>query len=284
MAGYRIPGVTGLQALSGVLDYAHPRNAFLPGPLKAAQNHLLQPHAATSIILRRACTHSDDAVKDMAGYMAEEMNRNALSLITRKIADANRYDPAEEARRWHAQPWYGKTGGMPDFYSAAAGAKAAAYVLWAERVGPFRPWDHKPILQQRLSAAGAFNNGWKKYGGYDYYYDIWSNMHYGYVGRAAGFSITELINGAGLAQMASDMKKNLVKFGNLSFQQHRENGTWPASADDVPDHISIKLGGDLYDRHQAGSMTAGILLSAISSIPAPWGTKKNNAKELHVCN
>ncbi|WP_263145646.1 polymorphic toxin type 44 domain-containing protein [Pseudomonas alcaligenes] len=229
------------------------------------------------------CPHGDEVAQAIAAYMAGEMNRNALSPITRKIAEANRYDPAEEMRRWQAQPWYAKAGGMPDFHAAAAGIKTAAYGLWAERVGPGRPWDHKPILEAKLSAAGTFNHGWHKYGGYDYFYDIWSNIHYGYVGRAAGFSTAELINGAGLAQMASDIVGNLRKGDIMKFQNHSENGEWPASADDTPDHISIKLGCRLYNEHKAGAMNAEALLVAISSVPAPWGSGGAQAKEIHQC-
>lgn len=284
MAGYRIPGVLGLQPLaSSTRDNEHPYmcQAFPPGPLRGLLD--ARPVHAAATAGKRPCPHSDDVVKEIAAYMAGEMNRNALSPTTRKIADANRYDPAEEMRRWQAQPWYAKAGGMPDFYAAAAGAKTAAYGLWAERVGPNRPWDHKPIVSRRLAATGTFNAGWHKWGAYDYYYDIWSNIHYGYVGRAAAFSTAELINGAGLAQMASDIVKNLRKPGLPTYQKHSENGNWPATADDVPDHISIKLGCELFDRQPPGTMTADILLSAISSIPAPWGTTNNKAKKPHTC-
>lgn len=285
MAGYRIPGVLGLQPLaSSTRDDEHPYmcQAFPPGPLRGLLD--TRPVHAAATAGKRPCPHSDDVVKEIAAYMASEMNRNALSPTTRKIADANRYDPAEEMRRWQAQPWYAKAGGMPDFYAAAAGAKTAAYGLWAERVGPNRPWDHKPILAAKLSAAGSFNHGWHKYGSYDYFYDIWSNIHYGYVGRTAGFSATELINGAGLAQMASDIVSGIRKGTVTTIQNHPENGGWPASADDIPDHISIRLGCRLYDQHKPGTLTTDLLLAAITTVPAPWGSNGALAKEAHKCN
>lgn len=256
-------------------------NAFPPGPLRGLLDARPVDLPAPP---RQPCRHDDQVVKEIAAYMAEEMNRNALSPTTQRIAEANRYDPVEEARRWQALPWYAKTGGMPNFYAAAAGKKAAAYGLWAERVGPKRPWDHKPILQTRLAAAGTFGNGWHKFEGHNYYYDIWSNIHYGYVGRAAGFSTLELLNGAGLAQMASDMIGRLTKGKLPTYQKHSENGSWPASADDLPDHISIKLGCDLYEKYGFGSITKDNLLLAISVMPIPWGNKTNFAKEAHQCN
>ncbi|MOA31335.1 hypothetical protein D3C78_1524870 [compost metagenome] len=45
---------------------------------------------------------------------------------------------------------------------------------------------------------------WHKHGKQDYSYDIWSNIHYGYVGMAGGFSESLLLDGAGLEQIASD--------------------------------------------------------------------------------
>ncbi|TRX73447.1 polymorphic toxin type 44 domain-containing protein [Pseudomonas mangiferae] len=285
MAGYRIPGVLGLQPLaSSTRDNEHPYmcQAFPPGPLRGLLD--TRPVHAAATAGKRPCPHSDDVIKEIAAYMAGEMNRNALSPTTRKIADANRYDPAEEMRRWQALPWYAKAGGMPDFYAAAAGAKTTAYGLWAERVGPNRPWDHKPILRAKMSAAGTFNRGWHKYGAFNYYYDIWSNIHYGYVGRAAGFSTAELINGAGVAQMASDIFAKVIRGKLPDVQKHSENGNWPASADDIPDHISIKLGCVIYDKYKSGGITMDNLLLEISAIPAPWGKGRNFAKEVHQCS
>ena len=50
-----------------------------------------------------------------------------------------------------------------------------------------------------------FKLGWHKYGQHDYYFDIWSNIHYGYVGTASGFCRDKLIDGAGVAQIGSDV-------------------------------------------------------------------------------
>ena len=44
-----------------------------------------------------------------------------------------------------------------------------------------------------------------KLGGFNYYHDIWSNIHYGYVGTAAGFTESELLDGAGLKQIVTDL-------------------------------------------------------------------------------
>lgn len=62
-------------------------------------------------------------------------------------------------------------------------------------VGTGRAWDHKrkildPYGQWALDApAGVL-----------YQYEIWSNLHFGYIGAFIGFSQDVLLNAAGLAQ------------------------------------------------------------------------------------
>ncbi|EGH98365.1 hypothetical protein AO386_07325 [Pseudomonas syringae ICMP 11292] len=53
--------------------------------------------------------------------------------------------------------------------------------IWTERVGQYKDWDRKPKIHKKF--------GWyyHKQGEYGYFYDIWSNIYYGYVGRAGGF-------------------------------------------------------------------------------------------------
>ncbi|MNK46905.1 PAAR motif protein [compost metagenome] len=226
--------------------------------------------------LRRVgCDHANTAVP-LAEYIVREMKTNPFSIEGRKILAANSADPEARRAEWQQLPWYLRLGGAPDFEGTAAGQKAAAYGMWTERVGPGRPWDHKPILRQKF--PGSPRPRWHKHGDYDYFYDIWSNIHYGYVGVAVGFSAAELINGAGIAQALDDLRRGQPQ------QDHPENGSWPASADDVPDHISIKLGTDLYLQVKPNALTAGILLERIAAVPAPWGKGGDKAKELHDCN
>ncbi|MFD4836770.1 polymorphic toxin type 44 domain-containing protein [Achromobacter sp. NPDC058515] len=139
-------------------------------------------------------------------------------------------------------------------------------------------------MRENLKKRGVFNEGWQKYGSYDYFFDIWSNIHYGYVGVALGFSAAELINGAGLAQALDDAYRGLRKLEPLSMQDHPGNGPWPASADDVPDHISIKLGCDLFVAAKPHELTVDLLLQRISAIPLPWGLGEDKAKRPHNCH
>jgi hypothetical protein len=219
----------------------------------------------------------------IAEYMVSEMKRNPFSEEGRKIAQANAYDIQKEMNVWKALPWYSKLGGPPDFIGISQGQIATAYSIWAERVGSGRPWDHKPILIKRLSKQHIFNKGWQRYGDEDYYFDIWSNMHYGYVGAACGFGVDELLGGAGLAQAMSDAKRDLKKHRLPKLQHHPENGAWLNRYDDIPDHISIKLGFDLYQRVKPDELTLAALLKLIVSVPLPWGAGDNIAKRTHEC-
>lgn len=232
----------------------------------------VQQHASG---LRRAdCRHTDTAVP-LAQYMVREMKTNPLSIEGRKILAANSADSEARRAEWQQWPWYLRLGAPPDFDAAAAGQKVAAYGLWAEGVAPGRPWDHKQLLRERF--PGEIYTRWHKYGDHDYFYDIWSNIHYGYVGVAVGFSTAELINGAGIAQALVDWRRGDPQ------QNHPENGPWPASADDVPDHMSIKLGTELYEQVKPHALTVGILLELIAAVPVPWGKGKDRAKRLHDC-
>ncbi|MDR6585433.1 hypothetical protein HBH1_02682 [Herbaspirillum sp. BH-1] len=233
----------------------------------------------------RVCRDSNDAIP-VAQYIVTEMKKNPFTPEGKKITSANLFDPAAEVEQWNAQPWHAKLGGMPDYYSIATGHKLAAYQIWTMQVAPGQPWDHKPIIKAMLIQRGIFRKGWQRYAQYDYFYDIWSNIHYGYVGTAVGFSSNELLGGAGLAQALSDAKYDLHKKRQWpTMQHHPENGAWPNSADDVQDHISIQLGIDLYTSIKPNALSADLLLSEITFVELPWGSGgDNHAKRLHQCH
>jgi hypothetical protein len=232
------------------------------------------------------CADADVAVQ-VAEFIVREMKRNPFTEMGRKITEANSYDPREQADEWNALPWYAKFGGPPDYGSIAAGKKAAAYALWAQQVGPKCQWDHKPRIRKMLEEQGGkklFKLGWHKYGQHDYYFDIWSNIHYGCVGTAIGFCRDELIDGAGVAQIGSDVYEHIKKREWPTTQNHVENGPWPASADDIPDNISVRLGIDLFATAKPGTLTTRLLLRSIAAVPLPWGKGQDHAKELHRCS
>jgi len=83
---------------------------------------------------------------------------------------------------------------------------ASTYAYWIILVGSRRKWDHKPSI---FPAFGRYSLDASQ--GKMYFNDIWSNMHYGYIGRVAGFSKKELIDGAAVAQAVDDLIEKIDK-------------------------------------------------------------------------
>ncbi|MBA1231887.1 hypothetical protein G7013_19760 [Pseudomonas viridiflava] len=215
-----------------------------------------------------------DRMEELASYIAGEMNTNILHPSILKMKKLLSYDVAEETRKQMPLPWYAQIGATsPQTIGASNGA--AAMALFTERVGQDRPWDHKPILAKKYNGVI-----YHKQGAYDYFYDIWSNIHYGYVGRAGGLSESVLLDGAGAEQIVSD---TLRKIGEV-LQKPKEERKLPGpnrsadidglrAWDDAPDRTSIGIGIKLFSQHPEGGITAEMVMTEILAIPPEtWGT------------
>lgn len=144
-----------------------------------------------------------------------------------------------------------------------------AKILWTERVFAKRPWDHKPIIREKFSHLAVerthpqtqvvYKSYYHKYKDYDYFYDVWSNIHYGYVGLSVGFDEDMLLNGADLAQIIDS------KGGNVE--------------DTNDDKTSIKIGFSLYYKYgkYAEGLTANDILEALDN------ATMTESKLKHVC-
>lgn len=109
------------------------------------------------------------------------------------------------------------------------GAHAAALFKWRELVRSGAKWDHKKQLRDLLSLRpGDWHFPIAGDADHEYYYDIWSNIHYGYVGSAAGFSDIELQAGAALGGAAGtndDIDVETVQIGIDLWQRYGVNLT-----------------------------------------------------------
>jgi len=91
-----------------------------------------------------------------------------------------------------------------------------ANLLWIDKVRPGHDWDHKPKIKDLYGMAQR--PLYEYQGSRDYWspvpapagqppamvsYQVWSNIHYGYVGREAGFSESWLKTGANFADVDS---------------------------------------------------------------------------------
>lgn len=148
-------------------------------------------------------------------------------------------------------------------------------MIWTKKVAQDMEWDHKPKLRKLFPGVRH------KQGKYDYFYDIWSNIHYGYVGVAGGVSESVLLDGAGVEQMGSDTKR---------WCEDRQKNPGPhltaslfdglRAFDDVADRVSISIGVKLYKQHPNGGITAKIIMDEILAVaPENWG----DGVRVHEC-
>jgi hypothetical protein len=103
--------------------------------------------------------------------------------------------------------------------------KVAAYLGWTAMVKGGAPWDYKVELRQAGIQAVVL-------GGRSFSFDVVANIHFGYVGRASGFSADELLFGAGVAQILD---------GTSDWEY------WRSYFDDPQDQFAILLGIWLFE-------------------------------------
>ncbi|RMN64369.1 PAAR-like protein [Pseudomonas syringae] len=242
----------------------------LVDPEAAGKKSDAQPESKAEPVV---CKHPD-RMEELATYIAGEMNANINSPEVLQIQELNSFDPDEETRKYAALPFYLRLGQGPDFYTMALVKKTKAFAIWTERVGQDRPWDHKPIL------AKLFGGIWQKQGEYEYFYDIWSNVHYGYVGVAGRFSESVLLDGAGIEQIGSDTWR-LIKDPKRFDGPRRTEGVEGMRAwDDTPDRVSIMIGMNLYKEYPNGGLTGKIVMDKVLAVPiSHWAT----GVQPHVC-
>jgi hypothetical protein len=182
------------------------------------------------LLKEKICTYTD--VKIVANYIVKEMSTNMNSDECLKIKKYN-YDFC----------W-----GSPfDIIKN----KKAAYQLWKNMVGKGCVWDHKSYI---LKTFKKWSCNKENKDSLKFYFDIWSNIHYGFVGKHAGFSEVELLNGAGYAQIG-DNNKSLKSWD--TWKEYFKNRTmdigdadFMGGFDDPKDQQAIKIGFGLYDAHK----------------------------------
>lgn len=220
----------------------------------------------------RVCDHPD-RMEELATYIADEMNRNIHHSSVSEMKELLSYDVAKETRKQMDLPWYAQVGATsPQAIGAANGA--AAMAIWTERVGQNRDWDHKPKIYAR------FGTYYQKQDKYDYFYDIWSNIHYGYVGRAGGLSESVLADGAGVEQIASDAIRKVFEWTKRRGPYATPSVDGMKAYDDAPDRISISIGIELFAEHPNGGITAKMIMEKVLAVkPEDWG----DGVIVHVC-
>ncbi|CAI8778029.1 Ntox44 domain-containing protein [Pseudomonas sp. IT-347P] len=237
-----------------------------PKPIPKKSDATPEPKAALTC-------KDPDMMEQVASYIAGEMNRNITHPSVLKMKKLMSFDAAAENAKFQKLPWYARLS-PPNFQAMALGNTATAMALWAERVGQNRPWDHKVTIGQRFGGA------WQKQGQIDYFYDIWSNIHYGYVGRYGGLSEEVLLDGAGLEQVASDSLRKIQKWNERKGPHRSADIEGMRAWDDIGDRVSISIGIKLNKQHPNGGITAKMVMGEVLALPrSSWGDGTRD----HVC-
>ncbi|MES2713993.1 MAG: polymorphic toxin type 44 domain-containing protein [Pseudomonadota bacterium] len=176
----------------------------------------------------------------LTDYLHGEMVVNALSSDARLIRRCNEAGAATLKMAFALSQALPLSLRAPVTVGPAMGAEvsgtAAAMLLWYDKVAAGRDWDHKGRLKP--------NNAWIDDGARSFRFDIWSNLHYGFVGRAVAFSAWTLRSGAGAAQV----KDKTVPDGYWDRRFKKVGDVDVFSAfDDPDDQAAIMIGADLYD-------------------------------------
>jgi uncharacterized Zn-binding protein involved in type VI secretion len=220
-----------------------------------------------------ACNHPDQ-MEELAAYIAGEMNRNIKHPSVLRMKELISYDSDAAAKKFRELPWYARLAGPPNFNTIAWTKKLEAMAIWTKQVGQNMEWDHKPKLEAMYNGVVRH-----KQGQYEYYYDIWSNIHYGYVGIAGGLSESVLLDGAGAEQIVSDSARKVAEM-TKSKEERILPGPRPTASpwtelrswDDVADRVSISIGIKLYMQSPNGGITAKMIMNEVLVVsPANWG-------------
>jgi lysophospholipase L1-like esterase len=134
----------------------------------------------------------------------------------------------------------------------AAGCIAAGLLEWKNLVCTGCVWDHKPQIATYWNDRDHYFADVLPGTSLKVYYDIWSNIHYGYVGSAAGIDRGTLITGSHISEGA----------GNT----------------DAGDDLSINIGVDLFNAYGATGLTTARLDAAIRSHLSQWQSLTGNVQ------
>jgi len=181
-------------------------------------------------------------------YITGEMNRNAHGQDASKIRYLNKFSSQKCIEEWQRQSLLRQflTASMPQqCVTQEISGRDAALLSWAILVRQNGPWDHKPYIRKTFHPRVPGEQVWHRLGNWEYYYDIWSNVHYGYVGAACGFAGSTLLNGAGLEQIGSDLYRHRLP-------QRRPGAPGLAGFDDASDQIAIRIGVTLFASNPGG--------------------------------
>jgi hypothetical protein len=175
-------------------------------------------------------------LKSVVWYIVDEMNRNRDSATVRRCREAHENAATNERRAANAALLGGPLAAAP-FLALAARYHSEALATFAAAVRTGAPWDHKTPIGRIWGANNRLGDV-----EHSYFYDVWSNIHFGYIGNSCGFRLLTLQTGADI--------QNLI-----------DNG-WP---DPKEDRQSVAAGYNLY---RAGrDVSVGDVMAIVNAHP-----------------
>jgi len=138
-----------------------------------------------------------------------------------------------------------------------------------------KPETIKIELEINPETVSAYDD---KYKNYDYFYDIWSNVHFGYVGISAGFTSDELLDGAGWAQLLHDAFRPGARL-----TVHDRTAASARMWDDISDQRTIELGTQLFihTRGDPTALTPQMILDGLERLGTAGLLEDSRVK--HIC-
>lgn len=140
---------------------------------------------------------------DITAWLVEEMHNNTASDFASALRAGN-----ERANRGIVSGGAASVGGQL--------LKLSVYMEWIDRVRKGQPWDFKTFLDPNSIESPELGEcpaerckGFLTICGECYAFDIVANIHYGYVGKASGFTDIELKGGAGVFQIIDNFPRDL---------------------------------------------------------------------------
>jgi putative RNase toxin 44 of polymorphic toxin system len=222
-----------------------------PGPIGRTNNPLIdsgtmcrnESSLPGPMCNQRQAAHRDE-ITPIACYIVVEMNTNAHGADVKRMAEMNSFSAEACIADFSKLPLWKQILGLgiqPDqCVDMQLSYRTAALIAWGIKVKQNGDWDHKPKIAARFHprSPGGLQH-WHLYGNTLYYYEVWSNLHYGYVGRTAGFSESVLLDGAGLEQIGSTMLR-------LKLPEKSPAVAGLRAWDDPHDRAAIMMGIHLY--------------------------------------
>jgi len=137
--------------------------------------------------------------------------------------------------------------------AADLGARASAMAVFAWKVRQGGEWDLKPKIEQQGRQHGSDEHTihWNQIepDGPEYYYDIWANIDFGYLGEASGFSANILLEGAGLEQIGSSIGYALAYRDPARLPKRAPGVEGLRAWDPPPDQKGIQIGINLWNTY-----------------------------------